>query len=276
MRYDEIVAATSDFLVRHPQNFVSAEDAMREDLVGLQLFDAPIFAAGAADDGLFAALRNPAAVHPDYMQPDEWLPGATRVIAFFAPFTARVRQANRLDRLHPADEWRHARIEGEEVLSLTRLFLQDMLREAGYEAVAPLHDARFGMLAKYAANWSERHTAYVCGLGTFGMSKGLLTAKGVAGRFGSVITTCGALPVTARAYQGIYDYCSACGACAVKCPANAIDKASNLNEAKSHPVCEAYVARSRNEPPKGASRKQRYGCGKCQVGVPCEQGIPPR
>ena len=39
----------------------------------------------------------------------------------------------------------------------------------------------------YASNWSERHVAYVCGLGTFGC-QGLITSKGLAGRFGSIIT----------------------------------------------------------------------------------------
>ena len=37
-----------------------------------------------------------------------------------------------------------------------------------------------------ASTWSERHVAYVSGLGTFGLSGGLITAKGQAVRLGSV------------------------------------------------------------------------------------------
>lgn len=275
MLYDALTAATSDFLVRHPGNHVTAEDAMREDLVGLQIYDALVFAVADAGDPLFAALRDPKAVHPDYLLPTDWLPGARRVIAFFAPFSARVRRANARDD-QPADEWLHARIEGEAVLSLARLHLRDQLREAGHEAIAPSQDERFAWLGPYASNWSERHAAYVCGLGTFGMSKGLITSKGVAGRFGSVITTCDALPVTPRPYQGIYDYCTACGACAAKCPPGAIDPALDMDAAKSHPVCAAFVSGTRTQPPRGKSGRERYGCGKCQVGVPCEHAIPCR
>ena len=62
--------------------------------------------------------------------------------------------------------------------------------------------------------WSERHAAYVCGLRTFGLSKGLITKKGIAGRFTSLITD---LPLLAdeRAYTDVYEYCTRCGACAV-------------------------------------------------------------
>lgn len=41
----------------------------------------------------------------------------------------------------------------------------------------------------YTSNWSERHVAFVCGLGTFGLSKGLITEKGIAGRLGSLIVS---------------------------------------------------------------------------------------
>jgi hypothetical protein len=39
----------------------------------------------------------------------------------------------------------------------------------------------------FASSWSERHTAHVCGLGTFGVSDGLITPVGKAVRVGSVI-----------------------------------------------------------------------------------------
>lgn len=261
------------FLLDHPLNLVQAQDAIRPDLVGMRIYDAPVFAVGAADDPLFAALRGPGAIHPDYPLPGDWVDGAQSVISFFAPFTQRVRQANarRLDA--PADEWQHARYEGEVVLALARRHLRDMLIAEGYQAVAPQHDPRYKMLAPYAPNWAERHTGYVCGLGTFGLSKGLITQKGVAGRLGSVVTDC-ALPVTQRGYTGLYDYCNGCNLCARHCPTSAIDPARGLHAGKAHPPCDAYLAQMRAQPGKGASRRQRYGCGKCQVGVPCEAGIP--
>lgn len=91
-----------------------------------------------------------------------------------------------------------------------------------YSAVYPAADSRFGMLTQFASNWSERHVAYICGLGTFGLSKGLITKKGIAGRFGSVVTSA-VLPVTQREYSNPFEYCTMCGKCAINCPAHAID-----------------------------------------------------
>ena len=87
-----------------------------------------------------------------------------------------------------------------------------ILEKAGYKAVCPSLNPLFRMLADYTSNWSERHAAHICGLGTFGLSKGLITSKGIAGRFGSVITSC-AFPVTKRPYEGLTDYCIMCGKC---------------------------------------------------------------
>ena len=104
--------------------------------------------------------------------------------------------------------------------------------------------------------------AFVCGMGTFGLSKGLITERGVAGRFGSVIVDA-PLEVTPRPYTDIYEYCTKCGAC-MRCPAGAI----TLEEGKSHEKCSAYVHTLR------VKYAPRFGCGKCQVKVPCERGIP--
>ena len=75
--------------------------------------------------------------------------------------------------------------------------------------------------SRFTSSWSERHVAFVCGLGTFGLSKGLITEKGICGRFGSVVTTA-ELPRTERPYTGIYEYCIQCRACARNCPVGAI------------------------------------------------------
>lgn len=83
--------------------------------------------------------------------------------------------------------------------------------------------------ASYTSNWSERHVAFVCGLGTFGLSKGLITEKGIAGRLGSLIVSEKFAPRT-REYTDIYEYCTRCGACIRRCPAGAI----SLENGKEH------------------------------------------
>jgi hypothetical protein len=40
----------------------------------------------------------------------------------------------------------------------------------------------------FASKWSERHAAYVSGLGTFSLCDGLITPVGIAIRYGSVVS----------------------------------------------------------------------------------------
>ena len=51
--------------------------------------------------------------------------------------------------------------------------------------------------------------------------------------------------------------------------------ARGLIDGKDHGVCHSYV-KDGWLPPHGPNRVVRYGCGKCQVAVPCERGIPGR
>ena len=147
--------------------------------------------------------------------------------------------------------------------------LEETLRQAGHLTLTPCLDERFRSkgegIPRFNSNWSERHVAHACGLGTFGLSAGLITAKGLAGRFGSLLTSLRLAP-DARPYQSYNAYCSRCGACAKRCPAAAI----SLEKGKEHTICSPLVDKSM-EP-----FRPRYGCGKCQVGVPCEKRIPPR
>ena len=110
---------------------------------------------------------------------------------------------------------------------------------------------------------SERHAAYACGLGTFGLSRGIITQKGMAGRVASMIVD-STLETDERPYSGVYDYCVKCGACAKRCPAGAI----TVERGKNNALCSRYLDRM------GERYAPRYGCGKCQTGVPCEHKIP--
>ena len=96
----------------------------------------------------------------------------------------------------------------------------------------------------------------------------------MAGRFGSIVTTA-PLPVTERPYDNPFAYCILCGACQTRCPVNAIDIRRGVIDGKNQAICAPFVNGTRR-PPHGPNQRKRYGCGKCQVGVPCESGIPLR
>jgi epoxyqueuosine reductase QueG len=254
---------------------IPKEIAITPSVVGLKLYDSPVIAFASASDPLFLKLREPGVIGPHFLLPTDWLPSAKTVISFFLPFTERVRETNRSNRTWPSPEWLHGRIEGEVHLHDVCQFVANELSRFGGSAVIPSMDKRFSLKSPitddqtrqeaFTSNWSERHVGYISGLGTFGLSRGLITARGMAGRIGSVVTSM-EFEVTNRPYVGLYDYCSRCGACARKCPAGAI----SIERGKSHPECFELLSKVL------AKERPRYGCGKCQVGVPCETKIPNR
>lgn len=284
MTNEELQKQITAFVADSPDNYVSDTDAITPALAGLKLYEAPLVGIASAADALFTAeYKKEGVIHPEYMAPEEWLPGAKSVISFFLPFTDVVKASNRskTDVPYAPDipqrcsvEWLHARIEGQAFVNLVTAHIQTLLEDAGYETVCPTTSGKLRMITPYCSTWSERHAAYAAGLGTFGLSKGLITEKGMAGRFGSVITTADFLP-TPRPYSDPFAYCTLCGACMAKCPVGAIDKARGCALGKDQLICGPYVHGS-FLPPHGPKQIVRYGCGKCQCGVPCESGIPKR
>lgn len=261
-----------EFLNNNPLNYINESNAVRSDLIGMKIFDSPVFAFGNAKDKLFEKLKNNEVVNDEYMLPHDWLENCESVISYFLPFTKEIRIANK-EKMNFSDEWGQGRIEGQVMLNQFSAFIISLLKEYGYNGVAPSLDNRFKMVRDYSSNWSERHTGYICGLGTFGMSKGLITVKGMAGRLGSVITDLKINP-TNRPYNDLYDYCIKCNLCVRRCPGNAIKETENLHNAKNHILCKKYLTETSKYYIVAGKEVMKYGCGKCQVDVPCEDKIP--
>ena len=269
-KYD-LQQAVVRFMDESPENFLAEDVALRSDLAGMRIFDLPLMAVAAANDPMFTEMQADEAVGALFMLPEDWLPGARSVISFFFPFTDTIIKANAMAPVDIPPEWLHGRIEGQAALNAATVAIRDLLENAGFSCVIPSMDQRFRSAPKregaenpeYTSAWSERHVAYVCGLGTFGLSRGLITARGMAGRFGSVITTA-PFEADTRLYSRYDEYCTMCGECALKCPVKAIDPVKGKNLAP----CAAFQQETR------AKHAPRYGCGKCSVGVPCTSAIP--
>ena len=270
--FEDLKSAAADFLRDSEGNYLAPDDALRADLVGMRFFEDILWGAAEADDPLFTELRRDSVVHPQVMLPSDWLPGAKSVVSFFLPFSEATKKSNAANGEVPSDEWLHSRIEGQLMLAALGEFIASQLRDDGFAAVFPTADKRFRLITPFVSNWSERHVAYICGLGTFGLSKGLITERGMAGRFGSVITDA-EIAATERKYTSPFEYCTMCGACQYRCPAGAIDKSRGAALGKDQPLCDAFLKKM-TYPPHGVHGRIRYGCGKCQVKVPCESAVP--
>lgn len=270
MNREKLEALILDIFERSAENLIPG--------VGCAIYERPLIGIAAADDPLFEEYKRAEVVGPWHMSPDQWLDGAKAVVSLFFPFSEGVRRAHRQCGENIAFEWLYARVEGQALLD-------DIMRKAAAElelhhikSIVPAIDSRFkaiqggkGGITGYAeineqsfgSTWSERHAAYACGLGTFGLSKGIITEKGMAGRFASIIIDF-ELPADPRPYTGIYDYCTKCGACICRCPVNAI----SLERGKDHSICGPWIDRSKQV------YAPRYGCGLCQTSVPCESRRP--
>ena len=240
-------------------------------------FDEPLTAVASAGDPLFQQFKTIIGDH--YWTPDEALqfvrPGAKAksVFVWILPVNEQIRNTNRMEKSGPSRVWAAMRSFGEICNDNMRRQMCRLLEQAGYTAIAPhLEQVKqgldiFGM--GFTSNWSERHVAFTAGLGTFGLSAGLITERGIAMRIGSIVTDL-ELPATERSYgNDPYAWCTRCGACIRRCPAQAIGKDPADRDKKK---CCGYIMQ--NVAP---GRENTFGwmdlslgCGLCQTDVPCE------
>ena len=250
------------------------EPAWGEPLVGFSNGADPLYQFYKKDIGDF------------YLSPVEFLQGKypnetfeetkITIISWILPQTESTKRDHRKETHFPSERWARSRICGEEFNANLRKHITDFLGKYEIKAVAPqlspLWRGKTSPKYGYASTWSERHAAYAAGLGTFGLSDGLITRVGKAMRTGSIIVNHYIEP-SKREYEDHNAYClfysqGTCGKCIKRCPIGAISE-------KGHDkiLCSKYVNMTRQYVPKHYGFKG-YGCGFCQTDVPCESCIP--
>jgi len=191
--------------------------------------------------------------------------------------TQATKEANRAQTRFPSEPWARSRIYGHRCGRYLQKTLVKALSLQGVAAVAPalLPDWMETESPAYgrSSTWSERHVAYISGLGTFGLCGGLITERGQAARFGSVIVHAH-IPPTPRSYSDPFAYClfyhdGSCTACVDRCPVGAVGPGGRDKKA-----CAQHLEVATAEHVKREYGFEGYGCGLCQTGVPCESGIP--
>lgn len=262
----------------------SAENSLQMP-TGEPAWAEPQIAYARGDDPLFVRLKND--IGAFYWTPLDafrlaWpdleaTAGDLSVIVYVLPQTEATRLDQRAATTVPAERWARSRFHGEEFNRALRLRLAGQLTRAGCPAVAPERLEGFGYRDSerfgIASNWSERHTAWVAGLGTFGLSDGLITRVGKAVRFGSVVARAD-LEATPRTYVGHQDWClwhakGSCGVCMQRCPIDAITEQGHDKSA-----CFDYIRKVTAPFVHDNYGTEDTPCGLCQVKIPCEARCP--
>jgi epoxyqueuosine reductase QueG len=261
---------------------------------GERIWDEPLVGFAGGDDDIFQQYKT--IIGPFHQTPREALeahlkkvtngyprPESVTVISFILPSSRATRESMRKESQVCSLRWNYTRHYGQEFLNRLQRHVVVALESLGHHAIAPDLEKSFAVQREGAgvrrSNWSQRHIAFAAGLGTFGLSDGFISSKGMAIRVGSVVTDL-AVPPTPRPYRHHMDNClshrdGSCGKCIERCPAGAITREGGHDKVK----CSEYLVRGMPKVAQELGRNDPFiggymGCGFCQTKVPCEGGIP--
>ncbi|MHC6203785.1 (Fe-S)-binding protein [Breznakiellaceae bacterium SP9] len=280
---DKIIAAIKRFVLGDKENWFT--------LTNERFYDEPLVRFVSATKHLFSEYKT--LIGAEHLTPKEafetefgsgtFTDGT--VLSVVLPINEKIRESNRGQKEWPSREWVLNRTFGDGVLiDKTAHYIEEMLREKGFRAVAP-YSARwfhtFKTLTGPSSIWSERHIAYAAGQGTFSLNDGFISERGIAVRLISVVTDLmlerdddgeAGTVMDHHANCLFYGKDSKCGACIARCPVHAITEQGH-DKIACRQYCygeeSAKVAVSL-----GGNPKNGAGCGLCQTAVPCEYKNP--
>lgn len=224
----------------------------------------PLIGFASVEDPLFLKLKE--WVRPSHALPQDLLPAAKTVMAYFLPFKTKIQKENAREGFYPARSWAVAYIETNRLIQDLNNHLKNFLENAGYQTVSTPATHNYDQ-AILLSDWSHRHVAYIAGLGRFGLNRWLITEKGCCGRLGSLVTEASFSP-TPRPNQEfcLYFAGSECSVCIDRC----IYEALYLDRFDRH-ACNQHLLKNDAY---FSDLDISDVCGKCGCGLPCSTSNP--
>ncbi len=261
------------------------------------IFDEPLVAFARGDNPAFARLKTvvgefhltPQEAMEKYIQSRGWRfgnPAHTEnlsVISWALPIPYKTRLSERQTVYGGSPRYNHTRWRGAGIFSENLMsYVSSLLEIQGYTAVAPTR-TKFSTTQEMpggwrAANWSERHIAWACGQGTFGLNGLMITPRGCAVYLASVVCDIkikpSPNPYTSHVANCLFYQNKSCRQCIERCPAGAISE-----EGRSNIKCRANLTTEQfNRLRERGLDRDLIGlapaCGCCSTRVPCEDKIP--
>ncbi|TDO92028.1 hypothetical protein DFR79_10854 [Halanaerobium saccharolyticum] len=223
----------------------------------------PVIKYAAADDPMFKELKD--AVSESHLMPEDILPGAQTVIAYFIPFTNKISNSNIEDK-YSSPQWAKAYVETNQLIAELNQQLKNKLSEKGYQASLIAATNNFDK-ERLLSDWSHRHAAYIAGLGTFGINNMLITEKGCAGRIGTLITN---LKVEASERTEKERCFNKAGFNCSKCVDRCVNGALQENSFDRHLCYDLLLENDKLH----LESELTDVCGKCSVDLPCSFTSP--
>ena len=250
------------------------------------MWERPLMGVAAGDDAYFDFLK-------EHIGAFHWSPAEAfslkygeapkadrlRVLSVIFPQTEETKALQARENRFPCAEWAVSRGEWNALVLEFGKRTEAALEKKGIRAVCidTRPELSFETSDKLgrAASWSHRHSAFAAGMGTFGLSDGFITEKGMAVRMTTLVLEA-ELDVTPRDGRGHYDWClyfksGICGACIRRCPKRAISEKGHDKE-----VCAAYLRDCFEHCSENldTSGYMEVGCGLCQSKIPCMDKRP--
>ena len=198
-------------MIKEKVREIGRPDLYREPMVGFV----------SVDDPSIVNVKD--IVGPWHDSPDDQLPGARTIIAYTVTFTREVA-------MDPGNAefsgltWSEAYVIINKNFELISKAVADYLRSKGYEAATVTATNDYDP-SDPVSSWSHRTMACAAGLGKFGMNRILITSRGSAVRYCSLLTTAELEP--SGPYEG--PVCTgldggSCRLCLDACPVDALTR----------------------------------------------------
>ena len=257
------------------------------------MFDEPIVAFADGSDSIFEDYKTiigdfhltPREVLEMHVKVKGWKYGVkdnmenVSVISYALPIPYKTRLSEQQTSYGGSRRYNHNRWLGGTFISSPAQYVASLLEVMGHNAVVPSRSfgKQIDMSGWFAANWSDRHIAYACGLGTFGLNGLIITPKGNAVYLGNVVCDVALTPTPRNEshtgnclfYQGI-----PCQRCLERCASGAISE-----QGRDNSTCRKYLTRDQHTTLRELGLDNGFvgrapACGLCSTKVPCEDKIP--